>query len=65
MAKEYINHRDCETAEDLADAISILIDDACSHAGVIHITRPVRLTLEEDTLTDGSVVKNIMIGFVD
>lgn len=69
---EYVNHRDVSTAEDLADALAVLIEDAGEHPSTIYLksdpsiadsgsAEEIRLTLEEETLGDGSTVKNIRI----
>lgn len=62
---EAINFRDCYDAEDLEDAVRTLIDDANESADRIHITRPIRITLIEQTLSDGSKVKNLKIERID
>lgn len=69
MSQETINFRDCHTAADLLDALHTLIEDAGltgnkeRDAEVIY-TNPTRVTLYEETLSDGSIVKNIRVALI-
>ena len=62
---EYIAHRDCTNAAEIADAISSLIETSAERPETIYI-RPLgwealRFTLQEETLSDGSKVHNLLI----
>ncbi|PYJ10791.1 MAG: hypothetical protein DMF06_05140 [Verrucomicrobia bacterium] len=61
MQREIINSRTIENAEELADALAVLVEDAGEHASTIYTNGPFQLRLEEHTLTDGSKVKNLII----
>ncbi len=52
---------DCHDAEDLAKAVSKLVEASGERAHAVYLRGPIRLTLEEERLSDNSVVHNIRI----
>ena len=56
---EYINHRDIYTLQDLLDAISEGVFDTGKAPCAVIFDKPMRLTIFERTLTDGSTVHDI------
>lgn len=66
MATEYVDHKDATTLEELIAAVAAMTENSDDHhpsTVIINHGLVCRLTLEEETLSDGSKVKNISVSF--